>query len=79
MLNFADMGLESFVRGNVLWEGDYIRLVLMKKDSKGVSIELVKQVSANLRKIGCRCVIEGKLVSIESCLYLYIVLIDLKL
>ena len=52
---FADMGLESFVRGNVLWEGDHI---LMKKDSKGVSSELVKQVSANLRKIGCRCVID---------------------
>ena len=55
---FADMGLESFVRGNVLWEGDHIRLVLTKKDSKGVSSELVKQVSANLRKIGCRCVID---------------------
>ena len=55
---FADMGLESFVWGNVLWEGDHIRLVLTKKDSKGVSSELVKQVSANLRKIGCRCVID---------------------
>ena len=54
---FADMGLESFVRGNVLWEGDHIRLVLTK-DSKGVSSELVKQVSASLRKIGCRCVID---------------------
>ena len=30
----------------------------MKKDSKGVSSELVKQVSASLRKIGCRCVID---------------------
>ena len=55
---FADMGLESFVRGNVLWEGDHIRLVLTKKGSKGVSSELVKQVSAILRKIGCRCVID---------------------
>ena len=55
---FADMGLESFVRGNVLWEGDHIRLVLTKKDSNGVSSELAKQVSANLRKIGCRCVID---------------------
>ena len=43
---FADMGLESFVRG------DNIRLVLTKKDSKGVSSELIKQVSASLRKIG---------------------------
>ena len=55
---FADMGLESFIRGNVLWEGDHIRLVLTKKDSKGVTRELIKQVSANLRKIGCRCVID---------------------
>ena len=54
----ADMCLESFVRGNVLWEGDHIRLVLTKKDSKGVSSELVKQVSAILRKIGCLCVID---------------------
>ena len=27
-------------------------------DSKGVSSELVKEVSASLRKIGCRCVID---------------------
>ena len=37
---------------NVLWEGDHIRLVLTKKDSKGISSELVKQVSASLRKMG---------------------------
>ena len=37
------------------WEGDHIRLVFTK-DSKDVSSELVKQVSASLRKIGCRCV-----------------------
>ena len=47
------MGLESL---NVLWEGDHIRLVLTKKDSsRSVSGKLV---SANLRKIGCRCVID---------------------
>ena len=34
-------------KGTVLWEGDHIRLVLMKKDSKDVSSELVKQVSAS--------------------------------
>ena len=55
---FADMGLESFVMGNVLWEGDHIRLVLTKKDSKGVSSKLIKQVSASLRNIACRCVID---------------------
>ena len=34
-----------------------MRLVFTKKDSKGVCSELVKQVSASLRKIGCGCVI----------------------
>ena len=38
--------------------GREIILVLTKKDSKGISSELVKQVSASLRKIGCRCVID---------------------
>ena len=50
----ADLGLASFVRGNVLWEGDHVRLVLTPKDSKGLSKELVSQVSSSLRKIGCR-------------------------
>ena len=51
----ADLG---FVRGNVLWEGDHVRLVLTPKDSKGLSKELVSQVSSSLRKIGCRCVLD---------------------
>ena len=46
-------GLASFVRGNVLWEGDHARLVLTPKDSKGLSKELVSQLSSSLRKIGC--------------------------
>ena len=54
----ADLGLVSFVRGNVLWEGDHVRLVLTPKDSKGLSKELVSQVSSSLRKIGCRCVLD---------------------
>ena len=29
------------------------RLVLIKKDSKGISSELVKQVLASQRRIGC--------------------------
>ena len=49
---FAGMGLESFVRDC----GRDIRLVITKKDSKGKPI---KQVSATLRKIGCKCVIES--------------------
>ena len=42
----------------MLWEGDHVRLVLTPKDSKGLSKELVRQVSSSLRKIGCRCVLD---------------------
>ena len=52
----ADLDLDSFVRGNVFWEGEHVRLVLTH--SKGLSKELVNQVSASLRKIGCRCVLD---------------------
>ena len=54
----ADLGLASFVRGNVLWEGDHVRLVLTPEDSTGLSEELVSQVSSSLRKIDCRCVLD---------------------
>ena len=42
----------------MLWEGDHVRLVLTPKDSKGLSKELVGQVSSRHRKIGCRCVLD---------------------
>ena len=54
----ADLGLASFVRGKVVWEGDHLRLVLTVADSKGVTKEQVSQVSSILRKIGCRCVLD---------------------
>ena len=54
----ADLGLASFVRGKVVWEGDHLRLVLTVADSKGVTKEQVSQVSFILRKIGCRCVLD---------------------
>ena len=54
----ADLGLDSFVRGDAFWEGKHVRLVLTPNDSKGITKELVSQVSASLRKIGCRCVLD---------------------
>ena len=55
---FVDIGLASFVRGIVCWEGDHVRLVLTHKDSKGLTKALVGEVSSCLRKIGCRCVLD---------------------
>ena len=57
-VKLADLGLTSFVRGNVRWEGDHVRLILTVADSKGVTRELVSQVSSSLRRIGCRCVLD---------------------
>ena len=57
-VKLADLGLTSFVRGNVRWEGDHVRLILTVADSKGITRELVSQVSSSLRKSGCRCVLD---------------------
>ena len=54
----ADLGLDSFVRVAAFWEGEHVRLVLTQDDSKRLTKELVSQVSASLRKIGCRCVLD---------------------
>ena len=51
----AKFGLVNFVRGKVFWEGEH---VLTSGDSKGLTKELVSQVSSSLRKIGCRCVLD---------------------
>ena len=54
----ADVGLVGFARGSVVWEGDHIRLILAPRDSKGLTNEIVSRISACLRKIGCRCVLD---------------------
>ena len=54
----ADLGLVSVARGNVRWEGDHSRVVLKPKDSSGITKEVVTRISACLRKIGCRCVLD---------------------
>ena len=56
---FVDIGLPSFVRGIVCWEGDRVSLALTHKDSKGLTKAL--EVSSCLRKIGCRCVVGADL------------------
>ena len=56
----ADLGLVGFARGAVAWEGDHVRLILLPKDSKGLSKEVVAKISACLRRIGCRCVLDEK-------------------
>ena len=50
--------LESFVSGKVFWEGDHVRLIVSVKDSKRLSDTLVHTVSASLRKICWRCVLD---------------------
>ena len=48
---FADLGLVSFVRGKVFWEGEHVRLVLTPRDSKGLTKELVRQVPLVLGRL----------------------------
>ena len=53
----ADLGLDSFVRGDAFWEGEHVRLVLTPNDSKGLTKKLINQMSASLRKINYRCIL----------------------
>ncbi len=53
-----NLGLGSLVRGTVAWEGDHVRLILSTKDSRGVTVWVVKEIFSCLRKIGCRCVLD---------------------
>ena len=55
----ADIGLVGFARGSIKWEGDHVRLVLKPSDSKGLSKEVVTRISACLRSMGCRCVLDN--------------------
>ena len=58
----SDQGLASFVAGKVAWEETMLGyVVLTPKDSKELTKELVSQVSAQLRKNGCRCVLDDGL------------------
>ena len=59
----ADIGLASFARGSVAWEGDHVRLLLLPK---GLSNDVVGRISACLRKIGCRCVLDESQKAWES-------------
>ena len=59
----ADIGLASFARGSVAWEGDHVRLLLLPK---GLSKDVVGRISACLRKIGCRCVLDESQKTWES-------------
>ena len=40
------------------WEDDHVRLPLTSKDSKGISKELVREVSSVLRGISIRCMLD---------------------
>ena len=55
-----------YARGSVAWEGDHVRLLLLPKDSKGLSKDVVGRISACLRKIGCRCVLDESQKAWES-------------
>ena len=51
-----DLGLGSLVRGTVAWEGDHVRLIISHKDSRGVSVGVVREISSCL----CRPGVMGK-------------------
>ena len=58
----ADIGLASFARGSVAWEGDHVRLLLLPKDSKGLS----KDVGIKCRERTQRVATSGSRTSVRA-------------
>ena len=54
----ADANLENLARGEMRWEGNHLRVVLTVNNSKAIDKSIVCELSAKLRKIGCRCVLD---------------------
>ena len=40
----ADLGLASFVRGKVAWEGDHLKCLITATDNKHITKEQVRQI-----------------------------------
>ena len=49
------------------WEGDHLRVVLTVNDSKAIDKSIVSELSAKLRKIGCRCVLDDGCKALVHC------------
>ena len=54
----ADANFENLARSEMHWEGDHLRKVLTVNDSKAIDKPIMSELSAKLRKIGCRCVLD---------------------
>ena len=56
----ADIGEACVGRGNMRWEGDHVKIVVKPEDSIEVLLKryIVTRISACLRSIGCRCVLD---------------------
>ena len=54
----ADANFENLARGKMCWEGNHLRVVLTVNDSKAIDKSIVSEISAKLRKIGRRCVLD---------------------
>ena len=64
----ADANFENLARGEMRWEGDHLRIVLTVNDSKAIDKSIVSELSAKLRKIGCRCVLDDGRKELACCL-----------
>ena len=63
------------------WEGDHLRIVLTVNNSKAIDKPIVSELSAKLRKIGCRCVLDDgrkELVRYSLPIYLFIYFFPMK-
>ena len=62
------MPIKKFsAHGEMHWEGDHLRVVLTVNDSKAIDKSIMSEVSAKLRKIGCRCYLDDGCKELVRC------------
>ena len=74
----ADANFENLVRGEMHSEDDHLRVVLTVHDSKAIDKSIVFDLSAKLRKIGCRCILDDDHKRVGALLVAYCMLQSLS-
>ena len=74
----ADANFENLAHGEMRWEGDHLRIVLIVNDSKVIDKPIVSELSAKLRKMGCSCVLDDRRKELVSLLVAYCMLQSLS-
>ena len=63
----ADADFKNLTCSKIRWKGDHLHIVSVN-DSKAINQSIMSELSAKLRKIGCRCILVDRRIKLVRCL-----------